>query len=100
VSGEKHPLFQKIVFHYEEKDSTIFEKVGQNARPSAKANIPEDVKVIKAATIPSNLIKLDSTSVLETLCNKRNSCLYTAFLFFAVTFPKNIKWVYIFQEFV
>jgi hypothetical protein len=63
-----------------------FENDGQNTRPSANANIPEDVKVSKAATIPSNLIKPDSTkrkiplaSVLETLCNTRNSCFYTVF---------------------
>jgi hypothetical protein len=39
----------------------IFENVGQNTRPSADAHIPEDVKVSKAATVRSNLIKLDST---------------------------------------
>ena len=61
MSGEKYPLFQKIVFHSEDKGTMIFENVGQNIRPSANAHIPEDVKVSKAATIPSNLIKLDST---------------------------------------
>jgi hypothetical protein len=39
----------------------IFENVGQNTLPSANAQIPEDVKVSKASTIPPNLIKTDST---------------------------------------
>jgi hypothetical protein len=61
LSGENYQLFQKIVFHSAEKGTMIFENVGQNTRPSANAHIPEDVKVSKAATIPSNLIKPDST---------------------------------------
>jgi len=61
LSGEKYPLFQKIVLHSEDKDNMIFENVGQNTHPPAKAHILEDVKVRKAATITSNLIKPDST---------------------------------------
>jgi hypothetical protein len=52
LSGEKNSPFQKIVFHSEEIGNMIFENGGQNTRPSAKAHIPEDVKVSKAATIP------------------------------------------------